>query len=299
MKCMLAWIFSATAVSAVAADFQLTPVQLPSGLTMTGTVTTDGTVGPLTPAQIVGWRITLRRTTRYDYTPANAPPQNVLGVAVTADGRKLRVAARADGAGGALSFGTVAPEVSVHLANYAAGWPAGMGFALYQYGADFEYLDLPVEAQGWRVVARAAPGSAQFKVLPITFASGATVAGTITTDGSTGAIGAAQLVGWHLTMRRHEDIVYYRDATGANSVVLPASTGLSTDGSQLWVARPGGYLGFGVVAAPPARGRGAVPADFSAGAPPRGQAGYYDPFGLEYTSLRFTGSLYPVARVQP
>lgn len=287
------------ASAARSADFQLTPVKLPGGVTVFGTVATDGTVGPLTPANLVGWRVTVRTGTRHDYTPANAPPQNMLAVSVSGDGRKMRVATSPDGNGGALSFGTGQPEVMVHVANYAVGWPPGMGFAMYQYGADFEYADLPVSPTGQRIVARAPAGSHVFKLVPIAFPSGASVTGSITSDGSTGPIGPAQLLDWHLTMRRAEDTVYYRDATGANSQVLPATGGLSTDGQALFVARPGGYLGFGVPAEPPARGRGAVPADFSAAAPPRGQAGWFDPFGFDYVALRYGGSRYPVAQAVP
>jgi hypothetical protein len=284
---------------AQATDFQLAPLKLPNGETIFGTVSTDGTTGPLTAANLVAWRVTVRTTTRHDYTPANAPPQNVLDVSVTSDGRKMRVKTSPDGSGGALSFGTSLPEVLVHVANYAAGWPPGMGFAMYQYGADFEYVDLPVSPTGQRIVARAPLGSHVFKLVPVSYPSGATVAGSITTDGSTGPIGPAQLLDWHLTMRRAEDVVYYQDAAGSNSQVLPATTGLSTDGQTLFVARPGGYLGFGVPAVPPARGRGVVPADFSAAAPPKGQGGWFDPFGSDYVPLRFGGSAYPVAQALP
>jgi hypothetical protein len=287
------------ASSAQSTDFRLAPVKLPGGATVFGTVTTDGSIGPLSPANLVGWRVTVRTLTRHDYTPANAPPQNMLDVSVSSDGRRMRVATSPDGGGGALSFGTQLPEVMVHVANYAVGWPPGMGFAMYQYGADFEYADLPVSPTGQRIVARAPAGSNVFKLVPIEFPSGASLVGSITSDGSTGAIGPAQLLDWHLTVRRAEDVVYYRDAAGSNSQVLPSTGGLSTDGQTLYVARPGGYLGFGVPAVPPARGRGAVPADFSAVAPPKGQAGWFDPFGFDYAPLHYAGSGYPVAQALP
>jgi hypothetical protein len=303
MKPFARWLplaLTLAATVAQATDFQLAPVKLPNGETLFGMLSTDGTTGPLLPANIVAWRVTVRTTTRHDYTPANAPPQNVLDVSVSADGRKMRVKTSPDGNGGALSFGTSLPEVLVHVANYAAGWPPGMGFAMYQYGADFEYADLPVSPTGQRIVARAAAGSNAFRLVPVDFPSGATVTGSITTDGSIGPIGPAQMLDWHLTMRRIEDVVYYQDAGGgSNSQVLPATTGLSTDGQTLFVARPGGYLGFGVPAVPPARGRGAVPADFGANAPSRGQAGWFDPFGFDYVPLRFGGSSYPVAQAIP
>lgn len=299
MKIHVALLWAVAATASSAADFQLAPVRLPGGVTMFGTVTTDGTVGPLVPANLTGWRVTVRSTTRYDYTPANAPPANVFGVAVSADGRKMRVKTAPDGSGGALSFGTYMPEVGVHVANYSVAWTPGMGFAMYQHGADFEYQDIPDSPSGWRTAAQAPLGSATYRLTPVGFLSGATLTGTITTDGSTGAIGAAQLRDWHLTVKRVEDVVYFRDASGSNSTVLPATAGLSTDGATLFVARPGGYLGFGVPAAPPARGRGAVPADFGPGAPAKGQAGYFDPFTLQFVPLRFAGAQYPVAQALP
>ncbi len=299
MKLPAAMLLCCLATATQAADFTLAPVQLPGGVAIFGTVTTDGTVGPLTPANLTGWRVTVRRSTRHDYTPANAPPANVFGVAVSADGRKMRVRTSPDGNGGALSFGTYLPEVGVHVANYSVAWTPGMGFAMYQYGADFEYQDIPDSPSGWRTVAQAPLGSAVYKLAQVGFASGATLTGTITTDGRTGPIDAAQLLDWRLTVKRVEDTVYFRDANASNSTVLPATGGLSTDGTTLFVARPGGYLGFGVPAAPPARGRGAVPADFGPGAPAKGQAGYFDPFTLQYVPLRFGGSQYPVAQAVP
>jgi hypothetical protein len=284
------------ATAAHATDFQLAPVKLPGGVTVFGTVSTDGTVGALTPANLVAWRLTVRTATRYDYTPANAPLTSLSRVAVTADGRRMRVATSPAGNGGALAFGTYAPEVGVHVANYSQSWTPGMGFAMYVYGADFEYLDIPESPTGWRTVAQAPLGSAVFKLVPVNFLGGAVMSGSITTDGSTGTLSPTQMRDWHITVKRNDDVVYYQDGTGSNSQVLPATTGLSTDGSTLFVARPGGYLGFGV---PGLHTRGAVPADFSASAPPKGQAGYLDPYTVQYVPLRFGGTLYPAGQALP
>lgn len=299
MKTLPLIVMTLAAAPALATDFQLTPVKLPGGVTLFGTVSTDGTVGTLQPSNIVAWNVTVRASTRYDYTPVNAPPTSLLDVAVTSNGRQMRVKSAAGGNGGALAFGTYMPEVGVHVANYSVDWPGGLGFSMFQYGADFEYLDLPVDPSGWRVVAQAKAGSTAYKLVPVVFPSGATLSGVITTDGSTGAINAAQLLDWHLTVRRDEDTVYFRDVNGSNSVVLPGSGGLSTDGQSLFVARPGGYLGFGVPPDPPARGRGAVPADFTAAAPRKGQAGYFDPFNVQYVPLHFSGGLYTVGQTAP
>ncbi|MFO1340545.1 MAG: hypothetical protein U1F53_20375 [Burkholderiaceae bacterium] len=303
MKTPLFLLLSLAAASAHATDFQLTPVKLPGGVTIIGTVSTDGTVGTLTPANLTAWRVTVRTTTRYDYFPGQAGGPNLMGVSVSADGRKLRVATSPDGVndGGILAFGSFGPgpEYGVQVANFTGYYAAG-GVAFYLAGPAFEWQDLLAPNHTQHVVAAAPVGSSVYKLLPVSFPSGATMTGTITTDGSTGAIGAAQVLDWRIRVQAVDDTTYFRDANGnSNSVVMPGSGGLSTDGSTLFVARPGGYLAFGVPANPPRRPMAAVPADFGPTAPPKGQAGYFDAFNVQYVGLRFGGTQYPVAQALP
>lgn len=296
-------LLSLAGATAQATDFQLAPVKLPGGVTVFGTVSTDGTVGTLTPANLVAWSVTVRQSSRYDYVPGQAGGPNLMGVSVSADGRKLRVATSPDGVndGGILAFGSFGPgpEYGVQVANFTGYYAAG-GVAFYLAGPAFEWQDLAAPNHSQRVVAAAPAGSAVYKLLPVSFPSGATMTGTITTDGSTGPVGAAQVLDWRIRVQANSDTTYYRDASGNNnSVVMPGSGGLSTDGSTLFVARPGGYLAFGVPANPPRRPMAAVPADFGPAAPPKGQAGYFDAFGVQYAPLKFSGTQYPVAQATP
>ncbi|MFO1340409.1 MAG: hypothetical protein U1F53_19675 [Burkholderiaceae bacterium] len=296
-------LLSLAAAAAQATDFQLAPVKLPGGVTVFGTVSTDGSVGALTPANLTAWRVTVRSTTRYDYVPGQAGGPHLMGVSVSADGRKLRVATSPDGVndGGILAFGSFGPgpEYGVQVANFSGYYAAG-GVAFYLAGPAFEWQDLAAPDHSQHVVAAAPVGSAVYKLLPVSFPSGAAMTGTITTDGSTGAIGAAQVLDWRIRVQAVDDVTYFKDASGnGNSVVMPGSGGLSTDGSTLFVARPGGYLAFGVPANPPRRSVAAVPADFGPDAPRKGRAGYFDAFNLQYTSLKFGGTQYPVAQAMP
>lgn len=300
---LAAALWPAALQMAWATDFAIQPVRLPGGTTIFGTVTTDGTLGPLGPEQLTRWQVTVRHSTRYRFDPSQTGGPQVLGVAVSADGRHMTVRTSPDGLrdGGLLAFGSFGPgpEYGVQVANFTGPYAAG-GVAFYLAGAAFEWQWLQAPNGSRRLVAQAAAGApGQFRLVPVDFPGGARLSGWITTDGSTGPIGTAQILSWNLQVDTAEDTVYYRDASGSNSVVLPASQGFSTDGRTLNVVRPGGYLGFGVPAAPPRRGAGAVLADFTAQAPSQGQAGWFDPFGLQWKPLHFTGSLYPVATASP
>jgi hypothetical protein len=199
-----------------------------------------------------------------------------------------------------LAFGSFGPgpEHGVQVANFTSLWTLG-GVAFYLDGASFEWQDLAAPNRSKWVVARAALGSSVFRLLPVVFPSGATMTGNITTDGSIGPLSATQIVSWKINATEVADSVYFHDATGANSVVLPESMAFSTDGTTLFVARPDGFLGFGVPPQPPRRGGGAVLADFSAGTPSRGRAWWWDAFGNQFRPLGFSGLQYPVATALP
>lgn len=291
------------AVPARATDFQLTPVQLPGGFSLTGTVSTDGSIGPLTAANLTGWRVTVRSSTLYRYSPADPGGAQVSGVTVSADGRRMTVKASPDRVrdGGILAFGAFGPgpEYGVQIANFTGYWGSNGGVAFYLAGAAFEWDWFDAVNGSHRLVAKAPPGSAQFRLLPVVFASGATLSGHITTDGRTGALGPANIVDWQIVAKVVNDTVHYKDASGSNSQLLPGSGGLSTDGRTLSVARPGGLLAFGVPPAPPRRGAAAVLADFTSAAPAGGRSGYFDAFGSQYKPLQFSGSAWPVATALP
>lgn len=289
----LFWTLCTLTLPVAAADFTLAPVKLSDGAQVFGTVSTDGTLGALAPAHITGWRVTVRQQTRYTFTPLNAPGVQVSQVGVSADGRKMGVATSPNGYddGGILAFGSFGPwrEYGVQVANFT-GYYADGGASFYLAGAAFEWQWFGATHHSRRLVARAAPGSAVFKVAPVTYPSGTVLSGTVTTDGSTGVLTPAQIVDWNLKVQDVQDTVY----DPSNSTLLPATAGLSTDGVTLWVARPGGYFGVGVAPRPPGRGQGAVMADFTDAAPRSGQAGYFNPFTFQYKGLHWREPLYPV-----
>ncbi|MBQ0929260.1 hypothetical protein [Ideonella alba] len=283
---------------ASATVFQLAPVKLPGGITVSGTVTTDGTIGPLTAANLTDWSVSVRQVQRFVFDPSH-PGVQVSGVSVSADGRKMSVRTSPDGVndGGLLAFGSFGPgpEYGVQVANFTGAYADG-GVAFYLAGPAFEWQWLSAPNASKRLVAKAAPGSSVFRLVPVGFPSGAVMSGTITTDGRTGAIEASAITDWKITAALVDEVRY----TPANSSVLPATAGLSSDGTTLSVARPGGYFGVGIAPRPPARGQGAVPADFaSATAPSGGQAGYWNAFTFQYVGLHFKGSAWPIATVQP
>lgn len=289
-------------VSTQAAEFQITPIKLPGGTVIGGRISTDGTLGPLSPANLTAWQVVVRNSSSLNFTPAQAGGPQTYGVAVSADGRRMTVRTSPDGVsdGGRLAFGSFGPgpEHGVQVADFTAYNAAG-GSAFYVSGANFDWQPLGAPNASRYLAARAPAGSPVFTLVPVQFPGGATMSGSITTDGSTGPISPSQILSWKIAVKTVTETLYEHSASGGNSVVLPASGQFSTDGSQLFVARPDGYLGFGIPPAPPRRGAGAVLADFSASAPSQGQAGWFDPFGLQFAPLHFTGTLYPVATVLP
>jgi len=186
------------------------------------------------------------------------------------------------------------------VANFTGYWGQNGGVAFYLDGPAFEWEWFNAPNGSTRLVAKAAAGSSQFKLLPVVFSNGSTtISGHLTTDGSVGTLGPANVLDWRITATSFDDTVYTKTASGANSSVLAGSTGFSSDGQTLSVAQPGGLLAIGVPAGGGRRGAAAVLADFSAAAPKGGRAGYYDAYGSQYGRLHFTGAAYPVATLQP
>jgi hypothetical protein len=94
-----------------------------------------------------------------------------------------------------------------------------------------------------------------------------TMFGTITTDGTIGALGPQNLLAWNITSR-NQDITNY---TKANSAVLSAS-GVSSDGTLLKVDHAGGQLTVGIGGMRPTF---VTLADFTDATYPDGFANYY------------------------
>ncbi len=85
--------------------FNLTPIPLTNGWKVTGTITTDGTVGALGAANIVDWNLKVVQTTDLKWTEKDSNDLNMSGVVT--DGSRVIVATSPDGVsdGGVLYFG--------------------------------------------------------------------------------------------------------------------------------------------------------------------------------------------------
>ena len=83
----------ALATRAPALTYQITPVNLAaSGITFTGTVTTDGTLGALTEANLVDWSIAVSGPIAFTITPANSALFDSVFRNVSASADEIRVA---------------------------------------------------------------------------------------------------------------------------------------------------------------------------------------------------------------
>jgi hypothetical protein len=81
------------ATGARALTYQITPVNLAaSGTTFTGTLTTDGTLGALTEANLVDWNIAVSGPIAFTITPVNSQLFDVVFQGVSASPDEIRVA---------------------------------------------------------------------------------------------------------------------------------------------------------------------------------------------------------------
>jgi hypothetical protein len=94
------------ATGARALTYQITPVNLAaSGTTFTGTLTTDGTLGALTEANLVDWSIVVSGPIAFTITPANSQLFDIVFQGVSASPDEIRVAFP----DGVLQFDLIAP----------------------------------------------------------------------------------------------------------------------------------------------------------------------------------------------
>lgn len=211
---------------ASAETFRLTPRDLGSGLSFSGSITTDGTQGVLDGSHITGWAITVTQVSDIVYNPANTRDTS-FGVHVVGD--RLVVPTSPDGVsdGGSLSF-AANHRFGVRVADFSGAFADG-GVAFYVSGAAFDYLPLGQPNGLDYVAARLVPGSStQYALTPLAFAGDVVLGGTVTTDGLSGA---ARLTDWDLRVR--ETTRWRFDAL--NSTVL-SDLNLASDGRQLTVA---------------------------------------------------------------
>lgn len=255
--------------SAMATTFQVTPLDLGSGFSLTGSITTDGTLGALSSTNVTGWQFTVSEVTDTFYTKANTV--NVSNL-VEATGNQLRVPASADGTvdGGTLSF-SGGRRYAVQVADFTGPNAAG-GQAYYVNGGAFDAVPLSQPPGATYVAATAASaGGSVFDLKPIAFAGGiTTMTGSITTNGASGA--ATSIVDWNIRLR--DTVTWSFDQT--NTTLLSVSN-LISNGKQLAITPfdASGNPGTFTVGAGRIDLTGAMLADFSAD--PAGQAGFFTP----------------------
>lgn len=267
----VALLCAALGFAAEAVPLPLRTIDFGDGLTAVGVVTTDDVSGA-----IVGWRVAVRSTTRLaHFSRANTPALGLDQVAVSADGSRLTVATSPDPLnvdGGQLSMRSANPSLDFGavLADFSGANASG-GQATYMVGAAFDFLALGAAPGVDYTVATASAANARlFNLNPLSFADGVTLSGTLLTDGSSGALGVANLLAWDIFVDQVIEDVF----DPSNSVLDAAQLAFDPSLGALVLDNPDGRLAFNKA---PLGGRlhAVVLADFSDPQWPQGKAAYY------------------------
>jgi hypothetical protein len=260
--------------------FKLKPIPLSNGWRVTGTITTDGTVGALAATNIVDWNLKVVQTTDFVWTEKDSDALNIS--AVTSTGKKILVATSPDEYqdGGALyfskpggGFGTIGTnaviadftQLSTNLGFLGgiAGWQDeiwGLNYVGLNQRNNTQYPAASAVAGRLNVFRVNVPTISTAPLLMTMF-------GTITTDGTIGPLLPQNLVAWNVTAR-NLDIRYY---TKANSTILSAM-GVTSDGTLIKVDHAGGQFTIGISGPRPTF---VAIADFTDPTYPNGYASYY------------------------
>ncbi|HZQ69116.1 MAG TPA: hypothetical protein VFA68_11410 [Terriglobales bacterium] len=260
--------------------FQVKPINLSNGWRVTGTITTDGTTGAVSSANIIAWNLKVVQTTDMVWTEKDSNALNISGV--SSDGNRIFVSTSPDGIrdGGTLFFsrggggGGIATnaviadftQLSLNLGygmGGIAGWQDEIG------GLNYVGLNQKNHSR-YRAGSLLAGQPNVFRVIVPVIATDPvlmTIFGTVTTDGTVGALNPANFLAWNITAR-NQLITYY---TEANSTVLNAA-GITSDGLTLNVAHQGGKFNIGISATRPTF---VTLADFTDPTTPNGFANYY------------------------
>lgn len=267
------------AASAQTTVYKLNYLQLSNGWTVTGTITTDGTVGTLGATNIVDWNLKVVQTTDMVWTEKDSNDLNISGVST--DGSKVWVTTSPDGVldGGALYFGrggsggripTNAIVADFTQLSFNMGYLGGVaGWQDELAGLNFVGLNQRNNSR-YRAGLAIAGKSNKFQIYVPTISAAPllmTMFGTFTTDGTIGPLNPKNIIAWNITART-QDITYY---TKANSTVL-SSFGVTTDGTVLNVDHAGGQFMLGIGGRRPTF---VTIADFTDPTYPNGFANYY------------------------
>jgi hypothetical protein len=287
-KLLTLFLVLSLSIAASAAPLVLTVKNLPltNHWQISGTITTDGALGPLTAANIIDWNLKLIQTTDVVWTEKDSTALNT--IAVSSDGNSLLVPTFPNGfsTGGTLVVSRGGGGGQIATSAIVADF-TDLSRNLGYFGGMAGYQD---ELLGLNFVGLNQPNNRQYRAATIdpnkldTFTIRVpqifpppfkvTLFGSITTDGTIGALAPSNLIAWNITGRMQNATTY----TPASSAVLYAN-GISYDGTKLLVAHTGGQLVIGISGARPTY---VTLADFTDPARPNGFANYYvGNFGLQ------------------
>ncbi len=286
--------------------FNVTPIPLTNGWRITGTITTDGTVGTLAASNIIDWNLKVVQTTDFTWTEKDSNNLNSTGVST--DGTKLFVLTSPDGVndGGTLYFskgggggriGTNAIIADFTQLSFNMGYAGGLaGWQDEIWGLN--YVGLNQRNHSRYRAGLILPGQPNvFRInVPVISTTPLlmTMFGTVTTDGTIGTLAPQNIIAWNITAR-NQDITYY---TKANSGVLSA-IGVTCDGTLIRVDHLGGQFQIGIGGRRPTF---VTLADFTDMTYPDGFANYYiGNFGEMGNKTPLVGpraKTYPVAKKQ-
>lgn len=246
-------VLSMSAFAQTTVVYKLNGIKLTNGWTVTGTITTDGTVGTLGATNILDWNLKVVQTTDMVWTEKDSNDLNISGVST--DGGKVFVMTSPDGIldGGTLffgrggAFGTIPSnaviadftQLSMNLGFVGgiAGWQDEIG------GLNYVGLNRKNNRQSQAATAVTGQPNA-FRINVPKISPGPlqmTMFGTFTTDGTIGPLLPRNIIAWSITART-EDITYY---TKTNSTVL-STIGVTSDGTVIKVDHVGGQFTIGI-----------------------------------------------------
>ena len=268
-------ILSVFSYSQAPTTFTLRNIPLSNGWRISGTITTDGTVGTLTAANVLDWNVVVTQTTDFNWTEKDSTNLNTFGV--FSDGKKISVATSPDGIqdGGAINFsrggggGQIA--TSAIIADFTQlsrnmGYPGGLaGWQDEIWGLNFVGLNQRNHTK-YRAALVVSGQPNVFRVVVPIISNTMSMFGTMTTDGTIGSLLPQNIIAWKITAR-NQTVTNY---TKANSTVL-SSLGVTSDGALVKVDHAGGQLTFGIGGARPTF----VAIDFTDPSYPDGIAFYY------------------------
>jgi len=280
----LRWLGSLIGLLAViplaqAVTFDIRPIDFGYGITATGTITTTGNT-----SDIVDWNLNVTTRERLArFTKSNTRLMSISQVSVSSDGQQMRVATSdpVGGDGGQLFFRSPNPfqDVGVAVADFT-DTNADVGQAFYMNGSVFDFLSPLIQStQTNYEAATASPlGGNVFDLVPLQFANGVTMSGTIKTDGTLGELVAGNVSGWDIVVDQITEDIF----KPSNSKLSASEIGLSPDGQDLTVHNPDGSLAFikGYSGGHP---YSLMLADFTDGSYFYGQAGYFQGRQAFYT----------------